>query len=201
MKLVALVSALLGVFAQAAVAATAGASEALVTTEAASAQEDRVRRNDRPEMAEVRQAVQVFRLITASAGLRPGAASDPQRTVAVGGRSSSWHGRVFEYLRNDALDAVPHEVVQRGGDRNLRRRNQFGFTLNGPLVVPKLYDGRGRTFFTLSYEGTRERVGRSYLRTLATAQRRLGDFSDLVDRAGNALTIYDPASTRANPLY
>lgn len=201
MKLVALASVLLSAFAYTAVAATAGASEAPAATEAASVDEDQVRRKDRPEMAQVRRAVQAFRLITASAGLRPGAASDAQRTAAVGGRSSSWHGRVFEYLRNDALDAVPHEVVQRGGDRNLRRRNQFGFTLNGPLAVPKLYDGRGRTFFTLSYEGTRERVGRSYLRTLATAQRRLGDFSDLVDRAGNALTIYDPASTRANPLY
>lgn len=201
MKLLAMASALLGVFAQAAVAETAAVPQSLATTEAAGADEDRIRRKDRPEMAQVRQAVQTFRVITATAGLRPGAASDPQRTVAAGGRSSSWHGRVFEYLRNDALDAVPHEVVQRGGERNLRRRNQFGFTLNGPLVVPKLYDGRGRTFFTLSYEGTRERVGRSYLRTLATAQQRLGDFSDLVNKAGKALTIYDPASTRANPLY
>ena len=42
------------------------------------------------------------------------------------------NGRLFEYFRNDRLDAVPHEVVQRGGDRNLRRRNQFGFTVSGP---------------------------------------------------------------------
>ena len=201
MKLLAMASVLLGVIVQAAVAETAAVPQSLATADAANTDEDRVRRRDRPEMAQVRQAVQAFRLITGTAGLRPGAASDPQRAVAAGGRSSSWHGRVFEYLRNDALDAVPHEVVQRGGDRNLRRRNQFGFTLNGPLVVPKLYDGRGRTFFTLSYEGTRERVGRSYLLTLATAQRRLGDFSDLVNKAGKALTIYDPASTRANPLY
>ena len=201
MKLAALASALLGVFAHAAVATTAPVSESPAPSEAANVAEDRVRREDRPEVSQVRKAVQAFRLITATAGLRPGAASDPQRTVAVGGRTSSWHGRVFEYLRNDALDAVPHEVVQRGGDRNLRRRNQFGFTLNGPLAVPKLYDGRSRTFFTLSYEGTRERVGRSYLLTLATEQRRHGDFSDLVNKAGDALTIYDPASTRTNPLY
>ena len=200
MKLVVVAAALLSIFAQSAMVA-ADVSEPTAAKDATSADEDRVRRRDRPEMAQIRQAVQAFRLITATAGLRPGQASDSQRSTTVGGRSSSWHGRVFEYLRNDALDAVPHEVVQRGGDRNLRRRNQFGFTLNGPLVVPKLYDGRGRTFFTLSYEGTRERVGRSYLLTLATEQRRLGDFSDLVNKAGNALAIYDPESTRANPLY
>ena len=201
MKRVAVTSALLSVLALAATAAAPDVSERTVTTEVTNSDGDSVRRKDRPEMAQIRQAVQAFRLITDSAGLRPGSAEDSQRAAAVGGRSSSWHGRIFEYFRNDALDAVPHEVVQRGGERNLRRRNQFGFTLNGPLVVPKLYDGRGRTFFTFSYEGTRERVGRSYLRTLATEQRRLGDFSDLVDKAGKALTIYDPSTTRANPLY
>ena len=201
MKRVAVTSALVSVFALGTVAVAAEVSDPTVATQEASANDDRVRPNDRPETEQVRQAVRAFRLITDAAGLRPGSASDTQRTAAVGGRSSSWHGRIFEYFRNDALDAVPHEVVQRGGDRNLRRRNQFGFTLNGPLVVPRLYDGRGRTFFTFSYEGTRERVGRSYLRTLATEQRRLGDFSDLVDKAGKALTIYDPDSTRANPLY
>ena len=114
---------------------------------------------------------------------------------------STWHGRVFEYLRNDVLDAVPHEVVQRGGERNLRRRNQFGFTVNGPVVLPKIYNGRGASFFTFSYEGTRERVGRSYLYTIPTAQQRLADFSDLVNRAGHPRTVYDPESTRRNAMH
>ena len=76
MKLLAMASALLGVIVQAAVAETAAVPQSLATTEAAGADEDRIRRKDRPEMAQVRQAVQAFRLITATAGLRPGAASD-----------------------------------------------------------------------------------------------------------------------------
>ncbi len=154
----------------------------------------------RADVDEVRRAVQAFKRITAAASLRPGQ-HKAGRAATAAGRTASWHGRVFEYLRNDRLDAVPHEVVQRGGDRNLRRRNQFGFTVSGPVVVPKLYDGRRSTFFTLSYEGTRERVGRSYLYTVPTDQQRLGDFSDLVDRAGRPLTIFDPASTRRNPAH
>ena len=75
--------------------------------------------------------------------------------------------------------------------------NQFGFTMNGPIVIPKIHDGRGASFFTFSYEGTRERVGRSYLFTIPTAQQRFGDFSDLVDRAGRPRTVYDPASHAA----
>ncbi len=160
-----------------------------------------VRRRDRPELAQIRLAVQAFRRITTQANLRPGQQTDQPVAVASGSRAHSWHGRVFEYFRNDILDAVPHEVVQRGGERNLRRRNQFGFTVNGPVVVPRLYNGRGSSYFTFSYEGTRERVGRSYLYTMPTAQQRLADFSDLVNRAGRPLTIYDPASTRRNPNF
>ena len=158
-------------------------------------------RMEKPELAEIQAAVQAFQQITASANLRPGQRVEGQASPARGGRARSWHGRVFEYLRNDILDAVPHEIVQRGGDRNLRRRNQFGFTMNGPIVIPKIHDGRGASFFTFSYEGTRERVGRSYLFTIPTAQQRFGDFSDLVDRAGRPRTVYDPASTRRNALH
>ena len=156
---------------------------------------------DGADLEGVREAIQVFRQVTASAGLRPGQRNAEQPTAQAGGRASSWHGRLFEYFRNDILDAVPHEVVQRGGERNLRRRNQFGFTVNGPVVIPGVYNGRGSSFFTFSYEGTRERVGRSYLTTLPTTQQRFADFSDLVNRAGRPLTVYDPASTRRNPQY
>ena len=145
---------------------------------------------------EMRDAIQVFRRETAREGLR-GDGSGPSPKSPF----SSLHGRVFEYFRNDVLDAVPHEVVQRGGNRNILRRNQFGFSVSGPVVLPKLYDGRRSTFFTFSYEGTRERVGRSYLYTLPTARQRLGDFSDLVNKAGNPVGVYDPAGTRRNPVY
>ena len=156
---------------------------------------------DGPELEGISEAIQVFRQVTASAGLRPGQRSAEQRTRLAGSRASSWHGRLFEYFRNDILDAVPHEVVQRGGDRNLRRRNQFGFTVNGPVVIPGIYDGRGSSFFTFSYEGTRERVGRSYLMTLPTAQQRFADISDLVNRgrpaADDLRSCLDPPQSAA----
>ena len=175
--------------------------EPSVKSESGTSAEQVPRGADGIQLEGIRQAIQVFRQVTASAGLRPGQRSAEQRTAQAGGRVSSWHGRLFEYFRNDILDAVPHEVVQRGGERNLRRRNQFGFTVNGPLVIPGIYNGRGSSFFTFSYEGTRERVGRSYLTTLPTTQQRFADFSDLVNRAGRPLTVYDPASTRRNPQY
>ena len=135
----------------------------------------------------------MFRRETAQLGVRHG--SDR------GSTSAAWHGRIYEYFRNDTLDAVPHQVSQKGGTKNVLRRNQFGFSVNGPVVLPKLYDGRRTTFFSFSYEGTREKVGESFLTTVPTTQQRQGDFSDLVDQAGNPVTVYDPASTRPNPAF
>lgn len=143
--------------------------------------------------SEIEKAIEEFRTQSRLLGLRP--ESHAVRRSPGRGR---FHGRLFENLRNDALDAVPHEVRQRGGTKSLLRRNQFGFNLSGPLIVPRLYDAR-RTFFSVSYEGMRERIARSYLRTIPTLPERTGDWSETVDQAGNPLPIYDPASTRPNP--
>ncbi len=149
-------------------------------------------------LAEIDRAISVFREETEKQGLRADSEGGGKRRS---GPAASWHGRAYEYLRNNALDAVPHEVTQRGGDRNILRRNQFGFSVSGPVVLPKLYDGRRSTFFTLSFEGTRESVGRSYLLTVPTGLQHTGDFSDLVNKAGDPLTVYDPAATSLNPNY
>lgn len=142
------------------------------------------------------QAAEEFKVLSRDMGLREGQASRRSATVS---RRAQFHGRLYENLRNDLLDAVPHDIAQRGGTKNLLRRNQFGFNLSGPVSIPKLYDGSRSTFFSLSYEGLRERIGRSYLRTVPIVPERDGDYALVVDPAGNPLRIYDPATTRLNP--
>jgi hypothetical protein len=114
-------------------------------------------------------------------------------------QTKDYHGNFFDYLRNDALDALPHQVRQASGTKSILRRNQFGFNLTGPLRIPWLYRGDGKTFFSVTYEGTREKIARPLLSTIPTALQRNGDFSDLVDNAGEPVTIYDPVTTRPNP--
>jgi hypothetical protein len=115
--------------------------------------------------------------------------------------TKDYHGNFFEYLRNDALDALPHQVRQAAGTKSILRRNQFGFNLTGPLKIPWLWHGDGKTFFSVTYEGTREKLARSRLYDIPTAQQRSGDFSDLVDNAGQPITIYDPLTTRPSPNF
>ncbi len=152
-----------------------------------------------PARQALEQAAEEFRKLTRDMGLRPDSPKRAARARAAGG--SAWHGRLYHNLRNDILDAVPHEIRQRGGTKNLLRRNQFGFSVSGPLVVPRLYDGARRTFFSLNYEGVRERIARSSLRTVAIEPERRGDFSLTVDQSGAPLPIYDPATVRPNPAY
>ncbi len=116
-------------------------------------------------------------------------------------RSSQFHGNFYEYLRNDSLDALPHEVKQAGGGKSILRRNQFGFNITGPVAIPWLLKGDSKTFFSVTYEGTREKISHSHLLTVPTIQQRTGDFSDLVDNAGIPITIYDPQTTRPNPAF
>ncbi len=115
--------------------------------------------------------------------------------------SRAYRGSLYQYFRNDALDALPHEVRQANGTQSILRRNQFGFNLTGPVTIPWLYDGRGQTFFSVAYEGTRENISRPYLGDVPTVLQRSGDFTDLVDNAGRPVVIYDPATTRPNPNY
>ncbi|MGH9630443.1 MAG: hypothetical protein ACRD7E_19195, partial [Bryobacteraceae bacterium] len=147
----------------------------------------------------MQKAIEEFKIQTRDLGLR--ADSPASKLRKNGSVFSSWHGRIYENFRNDFLDAVPHELRQRGSDKNLLRRNQFGFNVAGPLVIPGLFDGEKTTFFSVSYEGMRERISRSYLRTVPTIPERTGDYSAVVDQAGNLLTIYDPQTTRENPAY
>ena len=151
-----------------------------------------------PTKQPLERAAEEFKVVTQELGLR---SDSPAPKAARGSFISGWHGRVYENFRNDKLDATPHEVVQRGGSRNLLRRNQFGFNVGGPLVIPRIYEGSRKTFFNVSYEGVRERIGRSTLSTVAIDAERSGDFSRTVDPAGNPLPIYDPQSTRLNASY
>ena len=82
-----------------------------------------------PRASDMDRAVEEFKTQTRNLGLRT---DSPRQTNANGG-GLQWHGRVFEYFRNDVLDAVPHEIRQRGGDKSLLRRNQFGFNIAGPV--------------------------------------------------------------------
>lgn len=152
------------------------------------------------QAGEMQKAVDEFKVLTREQGYREDSPKKARAGGAGGGRSQ-YHGRLYENLRNDFLDAVPHEIVQRGESKNLLRRNQFGFNVSGPVVIPKVYNGGRKTFFSVNFEGMRERISRSNLRSVALQEERTGDFSRTVDSSGVSLPVYDPATVRKNASY
>ena len=144
------------------------------------------------------RAVDEFKVLTRDMGMRPGSPVTAQKNH---GPKMLWHGRIYENFRNDVLDAIPHQVRQNGESQSPLRRNQFGFNVAGPVIIPHLLKNSKNTFFTLSYEGVRELVFHASLHTVPTAAQRVGDFSQTVDEAGNLLPIYDPVTTTLNPFY
>ena len=144
------------------------------------------------------RAAEEFKVLTRDLGMRPGSPLGAQKHR---GRKMLWHGRVYENFRNDVLDAIPHQVKQNGESVSPLRRNQFGFNVAGPVLIPRLLKNPKNTFFTLSYEGVRELIFHASLHTIPTAAQRTGDFSQTVDEAGNLLPVYDPATTSPNPAY
>ena len=95
-------------------------------------------------------------------------------------------GNAFEFLRNGQLDARDFFAPA----RTVLKRNQFGGTLGGPVLIPRVYNGRNRTFFFVRYEGERTRQGLIQNSVVPTAAQRAGDFS-----APGLAKIYDPLTS------
>ncbi len=96
------------------------------------------------------------------------------------------HGGVWEYLRNNVLDSRGYFATKAGTEK----QNEYGFKIGGPVIIPKLYDGRDKTFFFFLMDWYKFRGGLSTsLTTLPTALMLQGNFSQL------PFPIYDPATT------
>jgi hypothetical protein len=122
------------------------------------------------------------------------------------------HGSGYDYFQNEFLNAgTPFTDNGSGGHiRNELRRNDYGFTIGGPVVIPKVYNGRDKTFFFFSFEQFRQSTTNSTtIATAPTDAMKSGDFSantffvpvaaDPLGRVYPTYTIFDPTTARRAP--
>ncbi len=148
-------------------------------------------------------AVEEFKVETNALKAEFGQTSGGVVNVATKAGTNELHGSLYEFFRNDALDArhafatTPDPVT--GRIKPVLRYNQYGGTVGGPVWIPKTYNGKNRTFFFVGYEQWRHRTSSVQRRTVPTLAQREGDFSTTFDGLGNLIPLFDPATTRPNP--
>jgi hypothetical protein len=101
------------------------------------------------------EGMQEFRVQTSSYAPEFGRMPGAQVSVLTRSGTNQFHGALFDFFRNDVLDARDWFANADGLPKPELRQNDFGGALGGPVFFPKLYDGRNRTFFFFSYEGLR----------------------------------------------
>lgn len=144
-------------------------------------------------------AVQEFRVLTSPYAPEYGRTSGGVISFGLRSGSNDFHGSLHHFLRNSVLDANGFNANRAGRPRQQLQRNQFGGVFSGPVWIPKLYQGKNKTFFFFGYEGLRERQAGSFLGTVPTELERRGDFSQTRDVTGPLIQMFDPATTRLDP--
>jgi len=156
------------------------------------------------------EAVEEFKAQTGNYSAEFGHSAGAVVNASLKSGTNTFHGQLWEYLRNDKLTVTQFFDNARGVKKGAYRRNQFGGWTGGPVLIPKLYNGRNRTFFFFDYQGTRERVASQRLGTVPTpamVQSGFTNLQDLItyqsgtrtDALGRVFplgTVFDPATTR-----
>ena len=103
--------------------------------------------------------------------------------------TNQFHGSLFEYLQNNALDAKILNFTTKAP----KHFNTFGGSLGGPVTIPRFYNGRDKTFFFFDYEGNRRRTDSPEQDLVPTLDERNGNLNDLIT-AANPEPFINPAT-------
>jgi hypothetical protein len=141
-------------------------------------------------------AIQEFKVQTNSMSAEFGRSGGAVLNVTIKSGTNDLHGTAYEFLRNSDMDANNFFNNANGAPIAPFKQNQFGFSVGAPILFPKVYNGKNRTFFFFDYQGTRIRTGDTFLATVPTDAMRQGNFSPVNGVAFN--TIYDPNTGTIN---
>ncbi|HEY7387821.1 MAG TPA: TonB-dependent receptor [Bryobacteraceae bacterium] len=162
-------------------------------------------------------AIQEWTVQTSNYSAEFGQAGSSVMNVTMKSGTNQFHGSAYDYLQNEVLNSALPFTVQSGSPnehtRPSVRRNDYGLTLGGPIIIPKLYNGRNKTFFFFNWEQyLNTTVQLPATESLPTPAYRNGNFSAAIAAAGNrslgtdplgrpilANTIYDPNTQQVAP--
>ncbi len=128
-------------------------------------------------------AVEEFKVQTSDFSAEFGRSGAAVLNATIKSGTNNFHGTAWEFFRNDKLDAADFFENAGGRPKGALRQNQFGFTAGGPVVIPKVFNGRNKLFFFADYEGLRRVQGTiltGAVPTVAERNSNYTNFSDLI---------------------
>jgi hypothetical protein len=146
-------------------------------------------------------SVQELRVETSSYSAEFGRTGGGTVNIVTKSGTNEYHGGVFYYHQNDAFNANSFTNNRNRVARPIVRRHQYGMTFGGPVWIPKLYQGKNKTFFFTAYEGRRDSDPTQGLFSVPTPRENSGDFSQTFfvragSNAGELVRIFDPLTSR-----
>jgi len=158
---------------------------------------DRGRGYARVAYAPPASSVREFKMQTSAYDASVGHTMGSVVNVSTASGTNQLHGESHWFLRHKALDAPNFFNNKNSTPQPIYQDNRYGFSLGGPLAIPKIYNGRNKSFFFFAYEGNQFGVPTQFSRTVPTETQRSGDFSALLPLRNANYAIYDPRSTAA----
>jgi hypothetical protein len=148
--------------------------------------------NGAGSVAPVPDAIQEFKLQAGNNSAEFGQFTGAVVNAVTKSGTNTFHGDLWEYFRNEDLNANDYFTKQQGLQRAEYRQNQFGGTIGGPVYIPKVYHGQNKTFFFFDYQRTNITQASSFTDTVPTANMKSSNFTNLQDLiAGNTGTATD----------
>jgi Carboxypeptidase regulatory-like domain len=144
-------------------------------------------------------AVQEFKIQTNSYDAQYGKSAGGIVNVSLKSGSNDFHGTLYEFMRRNAFDANSFQNNAAGKPKAGHFLDQYGGSVGGPIWIPKLYNGRNKSFFFFNYEGYREGTPTPLTLSVPQPEMLTGDFSKLTDASGRRITIYNPFGAVINP--
>ena len=142
------------------------------------------------------ETVQEIQVLTANYNAEYGRGMAGQIRFVTKSGSSEFHGSLYEYFRNNALDANTWSRNRAGQERQAERFNQFGYVLSGPVVLGRFNRNRNKMFWLWSQEWVTRRRERTSIITVPSLPMRSGDFSELLSADntffGRVRNVIDP---------
>lgn len=145
-------------------------------------------------------AMQEFKVITNPYDASYGHSAMGVVSMELKSGTNTLHGSVYEFAKRGFMDANSWYNNYYQQNRPAHTEDQYGFEVDGPVYIPKIYDGRNKTFFMFNFERFKEVLPTAYTFDLPNPAWLNGDFSDFTDASGALIPIYDPnTATTADP--